>query len=70
MKTEKPFEKGVVSMNASIVKPKLPFVTKKELKRTPASAENRERVEFIDTHNFSLSISKDSKKLRSRVDLK
>ena len=45
-------------------------VTKSELKRTPASLDNRKMVEFMDTHNFSFSISKDSKKLRSRVTLK
>lgn len=67
MKSEKNSEKGDMSMNASVVKPNLPFVAKSELKRTPASAENRKRVEFMDAHNFSFSVSKDSKELRSLV---
>lgn len=67
MKPEKSSEKGDMGMNASVMKPKLPFVTKSELKRTPASVDNRKMVEFMDTHNFSFSISKDSKELRSMV---
>lgn len=70
MSLEKSSRKGDMGMNASAVKPKLPFVTKSELKRTPASLDNRKMVEFMDTHSFSFSISKDSKKLRSRVTLK
>ncbi len=34
-------EKGEISMNACAMKPKLPFVTRNELKRTPANEENR-----------------------------
>lgn len=61
------YGKGEDDMNACVMKPKLPFATKSELKRTPASEENRKMVEFMDSHNFSFSISKDSKKLRSSV---
>lgn len=69
MKTrkDKEKEKGDMGMNASVMKPKLPFVAKSELKRTPASADNRKMVEFMDAHNFSFSVSKESKELRSMV---
>lgn len=60
-------EKGEISMNACAIRPKLPFITRNELKRTPASEENRKMVEFMDSHNFSFSINKDSKKLRSSI---
>ena len=54
-------------MNASAMKPKFPFVTRNELKRTPASESNRKMVEFIDSHEFSFSIDKDTKESRSKV---
>lgn len=45
-------------MNAYIVKSTSPFVTRKEIKRTSPSEENRNRVEFMDSHNFSFSMGK------------
>ena len=60
-------KEGEVVMNACAVKPTLPFVTRKTIERTPASAENKKRVEFMDSHNFSFSINKESKELQSSV---
>lgn len=62
--------KGENNMNAYATKPKLPFVTKNELKRTPASESNRKMVEFMDSHNFSFSVNKDTGELRSTITLK
>lgn len=60
-------EKGDNIMNASAMKPNVPYITRSELKRTPASTDNRRMVEFMDSHNFSFSVSKDSKQLRSSI---
>ena len=67
MNEEKKDGKGEWDMNACVMKPRLPFVTKSELKRTPANVDNRKMVEFMDSHEFSFSISKDTKELRSSV---
>lgn len=58
---------GEKAMNACVVKPKGPFVTRKELKRTPATEENRKMAEFMDSHNFSFSINTATKELKSLV---
>lgn len=58
-------EKGENSMNAYAVKPNMPFVTRKALKRTPASEENRNMVEYMDSHEFSFHIDKDTGKFIS-----
>lgn len=60
-------EKGECEMNACVMKPKVPFVTRSELKRTPATEENRRMVEFMDSHNFSFSINNESKELQSFI---
>ena len=60
-------EKGDNNMNASAMKPNVPYITRSELKRTPASTDNRRMVEFIDSHNFSFSVSKETKKLGSSI---
>ena len=52
-------------MNAYAIKPNVPFVTKKELKRTPATYENRKAAEFMDSHDFSFSVNKTTKELKS-----
>lgn len=57
-------------MNACAVKPRLPFVTRNKLERTPASEGNRKMVEFMDSHNFSFSIDKKTGLLRSKVEKK
>lgn len=67
MSEEKKDGKGELDMNACVMKPRLPFVTRSELKRTPANVDNRKMVEFMDSHEFSFSISKDTKELRSSV---
>lgn len=54
-------------MNANVIKSKLSFYTTTELKRTPASEENKRIREFIDGHEFTFQIDKDSKELRSVV---
>lgn len=64
---EKNPEKGEKNMNASAMKPNIPYVTRSELKRTPASMDNIRMVEFLDSHDFSFSVIKDSKKLRSSI---
>lgn len=63
-------KEGETIMNACVLKPTLPFVTRKEIKKTPASAENRKRVEFMDSHNFSFSVDKETGVLQSRVEKK
>ena len=60
-------EKGEHEMNTYTMKPQIPFVTKTDLKRTPATLENRKMVEFLDSHNFSFSVDKVTKKLTSSV---
>lgn len=70
MNKRKKSEKGENNMNASAMKPNVPFVTRSELKRTPPSMDNRKMVEFMDSHDFSFSVCKDSKELRSSVTLK
>ena len=63
-------EKGENEMNASVMKPQSPFVTRSELKRTPATLDNRKMAEFLDSHTFSFSVNKESKELRSSVEPK
>lgn len=53
-------KEGEICMNACAIKPTLPFVNRKTIKKTPASAENRKRVEFMDSHNFSFSVDKET----------
>ncbi len=64
--------KGEIKMNASVIKPSanLPFVTMKALNKTPATKENKEMVEYMDSHNFSFSVDKKTNKLKSRVEKK
>lgn len=52
-------------MNANAIKLNVPFVTKHELKRIPATNDNRKMAEFIDSHDFSFSVDKKTKELRS-----
>ena len=59
--------KGEIIMNACAIKPTLPFVTRKTIERTPASAENKKRVEFMDSHNFSFSVNKETGSLQCKV---
>ena len=63
-------KEGEITMNACAVKPTLPFVTRKTIEKTPASAENRKRVEFMDSHNFSFSVNKETGVLHSKVEKK
>lgn len=65
MDEEKQKKKGESEMDAYAVKPKVPFVAKSELRRTPASNDNRKMVEFMDSHDFSFSVDKKTKELRS-----
>lgn len=52
-------------MNAYAIKPNVLFATKNELRRTPATNDNRKMVEFMDSHNFSFSVDKKTKELKS-----
>ena len=63
-------KEGEIIMNACAVKPTLPFVTRKAIEKTPASAENRKRVEYMDSHNFSFSVNKKTGDLHSKVEKK
>ncbi len=63
-------EKGETSMNAYAIKPTLPFVTKKTIERTPMSANHKERIEFIDSHNFSLKVDKETGALQCKIEKK
>lgn len=67
MNEKEKIEKGENNMNAYAMKPKLPFVAKNELKKTPATDDNRKMVEFMDSHNFSFSVNKDTGELRSTI---
>ena len=53
-------KEGEEIMNAYAVKPNMPFVTKKVLKRTPASKDNTNMVKYMDSHDFSFHIDKDT----------
>lgn len=57
-------------MNAYAVKPVAPFVTRTELRKTPATSENKEIVEFMDSHDFSFSVDDKTKVLKSTFTLK
>lgn len=57
-------------MNANVMKFNESFYSTKELKRTPATEENRQRCTFIDGHEFSFQVDIDSKRLKSMVKSK
>lgn len=57
-------------MYASVMKPNSPFITRKALKRKPASEESRKRAEFIDSHDFSVVIDKVTKQAKISVTKK
>ena len=61
-------KEGEIIMNACALKPTLPFVTRKTMERKPASAENRNRVKFMDSHDFSFSVNKETGILYSKVE--
>lgn len=48
------------TMNAYAIRPVMPFVTTKQLHKTPYSQINREIAEFIDSHDFSFDVNKDT----------
>ncbi len=54
-------------MNACAIKPVMPFVTRRQLERTPATEDNRKMVEFMDSHNFSFDIDAKTKTLKCTV---
>ncbi|MGN0322109.1 MAG: hypothetical protein ACI4DZ_03210 [Oliverpabstia sp.] len=54
-------------MNAYAVKSDMPFVTRKVLKRTPVSKECKIMTEYMDSHEFSFHIDKDTGKFVSGV---
>ena len=60
-------EKGEERMNAYAVKPDMPFVTRKALKRTPASKDNINMIKYMDSHEFSFHIDKGTGKFVSGV---
>lgn len=59
--------KGDDTMNAYAVKPETAFIAGKKLARTPASEENRKIAEFLDSHNFTFHVDKDTLELECLV---
>ena len=43
-------------MNASVMKPQIPFVSRGPLNRTPASEDNKKITEYIEAHDFSFDL--------------
>ena len=60
-------KEGKIEMNACALKPMMPFATKRKLERTPATEDNREIVEFMDSHNFSFDVDRKTKILKCSV---
>ena len=54
-------------MNACVLKPVMPFVTRNKLERTPASEDNRKMVEFMDSHDFSFDINMETDDLECTI---
>lgn len=52
--------KGDDNVNAYAVKSEMPFVARDVLKRTPASEENRNMIEYMDSHEFSFRFDKNT----------
>ena len=63
-------KKGDDSVNAYAVKPNMTYVTRKALKRTPATEENRNMIKYMDSHEFSFRVDKDTGKFKSGVKSK
>ncbi len=63
-------KKGEKKKNACAVKPSLPYVTRKTVERTPVSQENKNRVDFIDSHNFFSKVNKETGSLQCKVEKK
>lgn len=59
--------KGEDTMNAYAIKPNMPFVTNRELKRTPPTKENINMVKFMDSHEFSFHMDKSTGEFVSNV---
>lgn len=55
------------TMNAYAIRPIMPFATTKELHKTPYSQINREIAEFIDSHDFSFDVNKDTGDLNINI---
>lgn len=55
------------TMNAYAIKPTMPFATTKQLNKTPSSEVNREITTFIDSHDFSFDINKDTGDLSIKI---
>ena len=60
-------KKGEIEMDACALKPIMPFVTRSELERTPATEDNWKMVEFMDSHNFSFDVDAETNSLRCTV---
>ena len=63
-------EEGENHMDAYAVKPsiEMPFVTSKALKRTPATKENKDRIKYMDSHEFSFKFDKVTGKFVSVIE--
>lgn len=51
---------GDDTVNAYATKPETPFISNNKLVRTPSSESNRKIAEFLDSHNFSFRVDKDT----------
>ena len=49
---------------------KMPFVTSKALKRPPATKENKDRIKYMDSHEFSFKFDKVTGKFVNGVSKK
>lgn len=54
-------------MNANVIKSKSSFYTSVELKRTPANEDNKRICKYIDDHEFSFQIDKESNELKCMI---
>lgn len=60
-------KKGEIEMNAYATKPNGAFITSKTLGRTPASETTKKIVQFLDSHNFSFSVNKNTNDFKCTV---
>ena len=58
------------NMSGYAIKSDEPFISKKKLVRTPTSKENKDRRNYINSHNFSFEIDSNTKELKSSVSEK
>lgn len=63
-------EKEETYMNACAIKPTVPYVAKTIPARKPISEESKRITEFINAHDFSFTVDKQTGKLKSTITSK